>query len=480
MRKIHLTVLSIGPGDPSFLNSATVEQLHAADPLILRTERHPLVTWLREQSVAFIALDDLYEESEDFDCLCDGIADRVWQLSSGGKHPVFAVPDPLTDRSVDRVYARRPENAAEISVVPGISYADFYLSRCREMMSAGSVRVISATGMLSSRYDPSEAALVTELDHAPLAGDLKVFLSSRLDDESDIWLLRASGAPRRIPLFELDRQKSYDHMTAVFLPPVDFMHRSRYTMHDLMDIMERLRAPDGCPWDRIQTHETLQPYMVEEAWEAVIAMDEGDPDHMADELGDLLFQIVFHASIGSAFDEFTMDDVISHICAKMIQRHPHVFSGAHFDSPQDVADQWESIKRAETGSCTVSGSLNDVSPALPSLKYAIKVNKKAMQLPAWRSNPDEQAGLIRDLASRLIGPDGSPDKRNLGKLLFLCTYFCHLSGFDAEIVLHKTVDRFKKCFSALEERGFFAEKAPESLTFSQLRVYLNHVEEEIE
>lgn len=480
MRKIRLAILSVGPGDPSLLNQATLDQIRSANPLILRTDRHPLASWLQEQGIAFTSLDDLYEGSDDFDVLCDSIADRVWELSAGAKHPVYAVPDLLTDRTVDRIYARRPESAADITVIPGFSYADFYLSRCRGVMSSGSVRIVSATEMLSSRYDPAESALVTEIDRPTLAGDLKVFLSSRLDDEADVWLLRASGSPRMIPLFELDRQKTYDHMTAVFLPAVDFMHRSRYTMPDLLDIMECLRAPCGCPWDKVQTHESLQPYMVEEAWESVIAMDEGDPDHMADELGDLLFQIVFHASIGKTFDEFTMDDVIGHICAKMIQRHPHVFGSAHFDSPQAVADQWETIKRAETGSRTVSDSLDDVSPALPSLKYAIKVNKKAMQLPAWHSTPAELAGAIRDLASRLVGPDGTPDERMMGKLLFLCTYFCHLGGFDAEIILHKTVDRFKKCFTALENRGFFTEKSPESLTFSDLRVYLNHVEEEIE
>ena len=480
MKKIHLSILSIGPGDPSLLNQATLDRLRTADPLILRTERHPLASWLAGQSVAYVALDDLYEGCEDFDALCTAAADRVWQLSAGAKRPVYAVPDLLTDRTVDSVFSRRPADAADIEVVPGFSYADFYLSRCRGMMAAGSVRVVSASDLLSAPYDPSEAALVTEIDRASLAGDLKIALSAFLDDETKVWLLRSSGAPRMIPLFELDRQKAYDHMTALFLPAVDFMHRSRYTMRDLLEIMERLRAPDGCPWDRIQTHESLQPYMVEEAWESVIALDEGDPDHMADELGDLLFQIVFHASIGKAFDEFTMEDVISHICSKMLKRHPHVFGSERFDTPQDVADRWETIKRAETGSRTVSESLGDVSPALPSLKYAIKVNKKAMQQPAWRSTLPELAGAVRELASGLVGPDGSPDARNMGKLLFLCTYFCHLGGLDAEIILHKTVDRFKKCFEALENKGIFSEKSPECLTFSELCVYLRHVEGEIE
>lgn len=477
--KSKLTIISIGPGDPALLNQATMEQLQTAAPLILRTDHHPLVSWLNEQQIPYTSLDDIYHQTDDFNSLNARIAEQVWQLAAGAKHPVYAVPDLMTDRTVDSVFACS-SSSGDVTVVPGFSYADFYLSRIRNNMHAGSVRIVSATELLTSFYDPSGSVLITEIDQAPLAGDLKIFLSSRLDDETDTWLLRESGRPRKLPLYELDRLKSYNHMTALFLPAVDFLHRSRFTMRDLEEIMERLRAPDGCPWDKIQTHESLQPYMVEEAWESVIAMDEGDPDHMADELGDLLFQIVFHASIGKAFDEFTMDDVISHICAKMIKRHPHVFGSAHFDSPQDVADQWETIKRAETGSTTVSSSLDDVSPALPSLKYAIKVNKKAMQHPGWRTGVPELTGAIRDLSSRLTGNDGTVDNRVMGKLLFLCTYLCHVGNFDAEIVLHKTVDRFKKSFAALENNGFFKEKSPESLTFSELCVYLNHVEEEIE
>ena len=477
--KTRLTIVSIGPGDPALLNSATADAIRAAGLLLLRTDHHPIVSWLGEQNIAWTSLDDAYEQCEDFDTLSAQIADRVWSLASGAKHPVYAVPDLLTDHTVDLLYARRPEGA-EITVIPGFSYADFYLSRCRGVFPAGNVRIVSATELLTSFYDPGETVLVTEIDREILAGDLKVFLSALLDDEANTWLLQESGNPKKLPLFELDRQKKYDHMTALLLPAVDFMHRSRYTMRDLQAIMERLRAPDGCPWDKIQTHESLQPYMVEEAWESVIAMDEGDPDHMADELGDLLFQIVFHASIGKAFDEFTIDDVISHICAKMIKRHPHVFGSAHFGSSQEVADQWETIKRAETGSKTVSESLNDVSPALPSLKYAIKVNKKAMQQPAWRCDPEAPAERIRDLAEGFAASGGAFSDENMGSLLFLCTYLCHLKGRDAEIILHKTVDRFKKSFASLEKKGFFTEKSPESLTFPELCVYLRHVGEEIE
>lgn len=481
MKKPSLTLIAIGPGDPALLNGRTLDQLRAATPLILRTDHHPITAFLAEQSIPWISLDDLYDAAEDFDIFTDRAAARVMELAAGGKHPVYAVPDLQTDRTVDALFALCGQS--EIDVIPGFSYADFYLSRARGLYTASAVRIISASALLSSRFDPAETALVTEIDQAPLAGDLKIFLSRFLDDEAPVCLLQAAGRPRTIPLFELDRQKHYDHLTALLLPAVDYTRRSHFTLGDLEDIMDRLRSPQGgCPWDSIQTHETLEPYMVEEAWESVIALDEGDPDHIADELGDLLFQIVFHASIGKACGEYSMDDVISHICAKMIKRHPHVFGAGHFDSAQQVADQWETIKRAETGSRTVSESLDDVSPALPSLKYAIKVNKKAMQQPAWRANPAVLAEAVREQVAALAeeASAGAVAPESMGRLLFLCTYLCHVCGLDAEIILHKTVDRFKKSFKALENKGFFEEKAPESLTFLELCVYLKHVEGEIE
>ena len=217
--------------------------------------------------------------------------------------------------------------------------------------------------------------------------------------------------------------------------------------------------------------------MIEEAWESIIAMDEKDPDHMADELGDLLFQIVFHASIGKSFDEYTMDDVISHICNKMIHRHPHVFGDVQLSTPQDVADRWETIKRAETGSKTVSDSLNDVSPAFPALKYAIKVNKKALQLPAYREKPDSVISRMRALTLKLLNQDGSLSDESVGNLLFACTLLCHLYNKDAEMILHKSVDRFKERFAAMEMDITSKGKSLESLTFSDLCVYLGYVEE---
>ena len=476
MKRKSLTVVSIGPGDPSWLNQSTLNAIRKASPLILRTDHHPLAAWLGEQKIPYLSLDDLYDQSDDFDCMHIDMAERVWQLAAEGRHAVYAVPDLLTDRSVDELFRCIPEACLEPEIIPGFSYADFYLARCRGHISSGNIRIVSASEFLSSFYDPEQSLLITEVDGAITAGEVKEHLSSLLDEESTVWLIQSEGRPVSLPLYELDRKKKYDHMTAVLVPGSDFLHRCRNTIDDLLKIMERLRAPDGCPWDSIQTHESLRPYMVEEAWEAVNAIDDNDPDHLADELGDLLFQIVFHASVGKSFGEFDFNDVVTNICTKMIHRHPHVFGNKHVSSPDEVSDTWEEIKRQETGSHTVSESLNDVSPGLPSLKYAIKVNKKAQQLPSWRRNPSDIAAQIQKVSGLLLDPDGSLNEKAMGKLLFLCTHLCHRSDRDAEIILHQAVDRFKDAFSGMEIDMKSRGKALETLTFDEICIYLNKAE----
>ena len=476
MKRISLTVVSIGPGDASLMNQATIDALRNAHPLILRTDHHPLVSWLNDQKISYVSLDDLYEKSDDFDRMHCDMADQVWRLAGEGRHSVYAVPDLLTDRSVDELFRRIPDSVSEPVIIPGFSYADYYLAHCRGLFASGSVRIVSATEFLSTPYDPNITVLITEMDGSITAGEVKEALSALRDGESVVWLVQASGRPSAVPLFELDRKKKYDHMTAVLVPGSDFLHRCRNTIDDLLKIMERLRAPDGCPWDSIQTHESLRPYMVEEAWEAVNAIDDNDPDHLADELGDLLFQIVFHASVGKSFGEFDFNDVVTNICTKMIHRHPHVFGNKHVSSPDEVSDTWEEIKRQETGSHTVSESLNDVSPGLPSLKYAIKVNKKAQQLPSWRRNPSDIAAQIQKVSGLLLDPDGSLNEKAMGKLLFLCTHLCHRSDRDAEIILHQAVDRFKDAFSGMEIDMKSRGKALETLTFDEICIYLNKAE----
>ena len=482
--EVKMLIVSTGPGNPSLMTLETADLLRSSPRIILRTDHHPVAGWLREQNIAYTSLDSLYETSEDFEELYDGMARALWseaEKHQNGQPPLlYAVPDPMTDRSADRLFALFPEASDCVRVLPGVSASDAFLAAARSYLRGSGVRILPAASLSQGDFDPSVPFLITELDSAAQTGDVKICLSDLLDDDAAAVFLQGSdqGCPscKRIPLYELDRQPFYNHLSAVFLPGADREHRTRFTLRDLEAIMEILRAPDGCPWDSTQTHSTLKPYLVEEAWEAVNAIDAQDMDHLADELGDVLLQIVFHASIGRAFDEFTLTDVISNICRKMISRHPHVFGSERMSSAAQVSDAWETIKRQETGSRSVADSLEDVSEGLPSLKYAVKVQKKAMQLEGFRRAPAEIQQDILALSGRVLEA-GAFSEENMGELLMRCAELCHRCGPDAEILLHEAVNRYKAAIHRMYETAEKQGKNPESLTFRDECVYLGHVKD---
>lgn len=463
-----ITVVSIGPGDPSFLNEITVRTLRDASPLVLRTGRHPLSVWLETEGMAFRTLDHLYETSDDFDALSRAAAEELWSLSGTSPYLVYAVSDVLTDRTVDALFSSRPEGG-EVRLVPGFSFADYYLPACRPFFSTADIRICPAASFDGTGLQPSRPLLITELNDEITAGEVKQALAAWIRDEETVMFLPGDGKALPVPLYELDRQPFYDHLSAVACGPFSYEQRSRKTLEDLMEIMDRLRAPGGCPWDRKQTHQSLEPYVVEEAWEVVGAAEENDPLHLAEELGDLLFQVVFHTSIGKSFDEFTMDDVLSAICQKMIRRHPHVFAPASGSGATDAAvelpeagtritaeqvtDNWDKIKQAETGSKTPLEALKDVSPALPALRYAEKVLRKMKHVPALPDPaPAEITESIRSLAEGLDPalPVSELEKR-FAALLFACSRLSAVMGLDSEILLHEFTARLIRDCQTLEK-----------------------------
>ena len=463
-----ITVVSIGPGDPSFLNEITVRTLRDASPLVLRTGRHPLSVWLETEGMAFRTLDHLYETSDDFDALSRAAAEELWSLSGTSPYLVYAVSDVLTDRTVDALFSSRPEGG-EVRLVPGFSFADYYLPACRPFFSTADIRICPAASFDGTGLQPSRPLLITELNDEITAGEVKQALAAWIRDEETVMFLPGDGKALPVPLYELDRQPFYDHLSAVACGPFSYEQRSRKTLEDLMEIMDRLRAPGGCPWDRKQTHQSLEPYVVEEAWEVVGAAEENDPLHLAEELGDLLFQVVFHTSIGKSFDEFTMDDVLSAICQKMIRRHPHVFAPASGSGATDAAvelpeagtritaeqvtDNWDKIKQAETGSKTPLEALKDVSPALPALRYAEKVLRKMKHVPALPDPaPAEITESIRSLAEDLDPALPVSELENrFAALLFACSRLSAALGLDSEILLHEFTARLIRDCQTLEK-----------------------------
>ena len=474
-----IIIVSLGPGDPDLLNTKTLRALRESGMLILRTGRHPLSSWLKENGISFSTLDFLYEESEDFDLLIRNAAEFLIRQAQA-RPIVYAVPDAATDCTVRCLLHEKPESVSAV-IIPGISLYDMHLSSSLSFLQDTAVTVVPADELSDGfQYDPNTSLLVTELDNPILAGQVKLFLSDMLGDEHNVFLLLSEKGPVSIPLYELDRQNGIDHRSAVLVPGSGLLERSRFSFSDLEMLMEKLRSPEGCPWDRIQTHESLRPYLIEEAWECVDCIDQQDPDHLCEELGDLLFQVAFHSSVGRSFGEFSLHDVVTAICAKMIHRHPHVFGSRILKDPDSVRAAWEELKQEETGNQSVVSSLDDVSGGLPSLKYASKIMKKLKDTAAVRSDPEPVLSDIENLAASLRSCSDPVDPFLSGRLLLLCAELCFILGVDSELILHQAADRLKQRMKSVEKAAKKDGKSLELLTFEELGVYLNHVEDEIE
>ena len=247
-----------------------------------------------------------------------------------------------------------------------------------------------------------------------------------------------------------------------------------YTLQDLKDVMQRLRDPQtGCPWDLEQDFKTIAPYTIEEAYEVADAINRGTMDDLKDELGDLLFQAVFHSQMAAEQGAFTLDDVISHVTAKMISRHPHVFGDDTAQDSTQVLDIWEQRKAAEKAAKAQAPDdaslLDDVTLHLPALLRSQKLQKKAGK--AGFEWPDVQGVLqklqeeINELEQAVKNESSTEISEEFGDVLFVLVNYGRRHGIDCETALRNANDKFCRRFKGMEQLA----KA-EGKDFSQLKL----------
>jgi len=478
--KPSITVVSLGPGDHRLLTVQTLDALKTSRHLVLRTARHRTAEWLTEEGVNFESFDSLYDQHEDFDELHHVMAERLWDAAHQA-NITFAVIDAATDGAVRALRLARPEDG-KITILPGVTMADSCIALLPdEFEQTGCVRILPAVDTVCASPDPATPLMITEIWDRVLAGELKLRLTDQYGDEAHAVLFPSSAKINRKPiviqLMELDRQKTYDHTVCLYIPAVELQRRDRYCFDDLLRVMHTLRQ--RCPWDSEQTHESLRKYLIEEAYEAVGAIDEDDMDHLADELGDVLLQIAFHSDIADSMGEFTISDVTTAIVRKMIYRHAHIFGDVHCDTAEEVTASWEQLKKVEKGLTTQSSVLADVSAGLPALMRASKVQKKAAQvgfdwddalgaLPKVHEEADE---VLEELKA------GRDPGEELGDLLFSCVNVARLAGQEPELLLKAATEKFIRRFTAMENLIISDGKSLEGLTLAEMDVYWNRVKE---
>jgi tetrapyrrole methylase family protein/MazG family protein len=415
------------------------------------------------------SFDRLYEESVDWGGLYQQMAEEICTLAA--QHPViYAVPGhPLIgESSVQLILQLARQRGLSTSLVAGLSFLEPVCTLLElDPLDAG-LQLVEATNLAALSVDeiagkiiPTEPLVVAQVYNRRLASAVKIALSECYPDEWRVKLVRAAGsdmdeAVTEMPLYELDRNHYANHLSTLYVPPVDELTALRLPETLRYVTMRLRREPDGCPWDRQQTHQSLAQYAIEETYEVVEALEENDMHKLAEELGDLLLQVYLHAEIARQESNFTLGDVFEHVNAKLIRRHPHVFGNLEVSGTGQVLQNWEAIKkqeRAEAGKDTQTESILDgvalASPALMvSQKYQERAGKVGFEHPTiarMYAKVEEEFQELQEATT--------PEHRfeELGDLLFVVVKLAQAFHIDAEQALRAANRKFRQRFSAMEE-----------------------------
>jgi tetrapyrrole methylase family protein/MazG family protein len=364
-------------------------------------------------------------------------------------------------------------------LLPGLSFLDLAWLRLGVDPTAGpGARAVDGQALPAAL--PAGPVLISHCHNRLVLSDVKLALLERLPGDAPVTVLARLGLPDEsvttVALEDLDRAVEPDHLTSVFadLPPGG----PGEAWERLVALIERLRAPGGCPWDAEQTHHTLARHLIEEAYEVIEAIEalpatapapgpepvpEGAYEHLEEELGDLACQVVFHATFAREAGAFTVTDVLTGIHDKLVRRHPHVFADVAVSGADEVVANWEVIKREEKGRASL---MDGVSRHLPSLLYAHKLYRKAGSAGLTFGTADDARARVQSELAALDGGEASSDEaeRHLGEALAAVVHLARLAGIDGESALRGWAGRFKARFQALEakaaEQGTTLESMP--------------------
>ncbi|HEX5157414.1 MAG TPA: nucleoside triphosphate pyrophosphohydrolase [Ktedonobacterales bacterium] len=488
-----IIVVGLGPGRWEDLTVEAQAVLDAAPAVVVRTERHPTVDALRARrpDLLLTSFDALYDSAENFADLYPLMANQLLEQAASlpdGQALIYAVPGhPLIgEESVRQLRALAMERGVSVRIVAGLSFVEPVcaalgldpLQRDLQLLDATLLADVS-TAALSGAVLPTVPAMVAQVYNRRVAGGVKLALSELYPDDWEITVVRWAGMPEqeaieRMPLVDLDRNDRADHLTTIYVPPLPPTEALR-APEGLRYIVAKLRAPDGCPWDREQTHQTLRKYVLEEAYEVAEVLDEWDgspemAEKLAEELGDLLLQVYLQAEIGDEEDLFSLADVFQHINEKLIRRHPHVFGDVRVKDAEHVLRNWEAIKRqerADRGEAMEHESiLRKVPASAPALTQAYGLGRTAAKTGfTWPDVTGVLEKLAEEARELLEAKDESAERRadELGDVLFVLTRLADALGVQPEDALQRTNRRFRRRFAAMEERAHREGRALDSL-----------------
>jgi tetrapyrrole methylase family protein/MazG family protein len=426
-----------------------------------------MVNMLKNNGIAYESFDQLYESNDQFEQVYEAIAAAlISKAHETAGEIVYAVPGHpmVAEMTVQLLKARCPEEGITLQLLGGESFLDQAFLRLGFDPIDG-FQLLNATDLSVYSLNPQLHTLIGQVYDTYTASDVKLALMELYPDEMEVVVGHALGVDgeeriHRIPLYELDHLQDYGNLSLIWVPRSNEDRLRNRTFARLHEIVEILRSPEGCPWDREQTHRSLRKNLIEEAYEVLETFDEDDPEHMTEELGDLLLQVMLHSQIEADEGVFTVWDVIAALNEKLIRRHPHVFGEVQADNSEEALMNWQQIKLEEKRKKGIDVEelplLAGVPRELPGLMKAYKLQKKAAAVGFDWSRLEEVWEVveseIEELKEAIASKTKAEQQEELGDLLFSIVNLSRFLKIEPEEAISDTNRKFFDRFGYIERQ----------------------------
>ncbi|MCZ7551232.1 MAG: nucleoside triphosphate pyrophosphohydrolase [Anaerolineae bacterium UTCFX2] len=471
---IGIRILGLGPGGGELLTRKAWQVLHDSQEIYLRTRLHPAVEELPAHLVIH-SFDDLYETEGSFEQVYAQITERIVELGRRETGVVYAVPGhPLVaEATTPQIMQRAAAEGLPVEIIDGMSFLEPVLTALGIDPFPQTVLVdaLEIAGGHVPPFPTSTPALIAQIYSKTIASNVKLVLTTLYPDNHPVRLVHAAGTARQVvedlKLYEIDRSNHLGLLSALFLPPLP----RETSFEAFLEVVAHLRSPEGCPWDREQTHQSLKADLLEETYEALAAMDADDPEGMCEELGDMILLILLHTQIAADNGEFTIADVLQRVHTKIVRRHPHVFGDQRINDEKEVLQNWEKLKeqeRQESGN-TKGSLLDGVALALPALVQSQIYQKRAARVGFdW---PDVQGVLDKlneELDEVIRAANDEERASEIGDLLFAMVNLARWYDIDAESALRLASGRFRERFAYIEQAAHEQGCSVSDLTLDEM------------
>ncbi|WP_442597378.1 nucleoside triphosphate pyrophosphohydrolase [Neobacillus sp. D3-1R] len=456
-----IEIIGLGAGDLNQLPLGVYKKLLGQNRLFLRTKEHPVVKELESEGVTYTSFDHIYESHDQFEEVYEQICLQLLKEVKDGP-VVYAVPGhPLVaERTVQLLINRQEKGEVEIEISGGQSFIDA-LFQALKIDPVEGFQLLDGTALHKEQLQIQQHMIISQVYDSFVASEVKLTLMEKLPDDYPVTIVTAAGSSeefiKEVPLFELDREVTLNNLTSLYVPPVKEDLPLRKQFFKLREIIAELRGPNGCPWDKKQTHESLKKYLIEETYEVIEAINDGDIDSLIDELGDVLLQVMLHSQIGEDEGYFSVDDVIENLSNKMVRRHPHVFGDRTAQSAEEVVGIWDAIKKEEKQG-EVQSYLDGVGFDLPNLIRAYELQKKAAKVgfdwddigPAFAKVQEEIKELEVEISKKQVNQEHLI--LEYGDILFALVNVGRFLKIQPEEALFQANEKFKRRFHFIEKK----------------------------